>query len=107
MEEIPTAVPLARACSGRISGTYTLRLIVSILFNQVFEKRKEKKRKSYQGTQLAEAPKMNMYVKKNATLALEVALFNLAEYPRSSVKLSKAAMSIIEMASPKDPHIMG
>jgi hypothetical protein len=46
-------------------------------------------------------------VKKKATLALEVALFSLAENPRSSVKDNRTAMSIMEMARPKDPHIIG
>jgi hypothetical protein len=47
------------------------------------------------------------YVKKKATLALAVALLSFSEYPRAGVKLSKTAISIIEMARPKDPHIMG
>ena len=47
------------------------------------------------------------YVKKKATLALEVAVFSCFEYPRSVVKLNSTAMSIIEIARPKDPHIIG
>jgi hypothetical protein len=47
------------------------------------------------------------YVKKKATLALEVALFSLAENPRAGVKLKRTAMSIMEMARPRDPHIIG
>jgi hypothetical protein len=46
-------------------------------------------------------------VKKKATLALEVALLSFSEYPRSRVKLRRTAMSIMEIARPKDPHIIG
>jgi hypothetical protein len=75
-ELTPIAVPRVRACSGRISGTYT------------------------QGTQFILAPKMNMYVKKNATDPEANAL------PRDVSLLCerRAETSIIEILRPAEPQ---
>ena len=45
-------------------------------------------------------------VKKNATLAEDVAFARVSEYP-GRWKLSSIAMSIMEMARPAEPHIIG
>ena len=81
-DEIPIAVPFARACNGNISGTYT------------------------HGIQLAVAPNINMYEKKKVTLADAVLCCNPLEYC-GCWKLSRTAMSIMEIAKPREPHIMG
>lgn len=79
-EEIPTAVPFALTCNGRISGTYT------------------------QGMQLAVAPNISIYVKKKVTLAEDV---DFARSPPLLWKLSRIDINIMERPRPNDPHIMG
>lgn len=74
LAEMPIALPLARARRGRISGTYT------------------------QGTQLALAPKISMYRKKNAIDALEVPF---------CLMLKSTAINNMQTERPADPNIMG
>lgn len=68
LAEMPMAVPLALAWSGRISGTYLRRGCQHSCIESEFPEED-----TYtQGMQLAVDPKINMYVKKNATLASAV-----------------------------------
>lgn len=87
--------PFARTCRGKISGPYT------------------------HGIQLTEAPKISMNRKKKATDAVAVGFstdvpmqFNVLRPSRLCWKAiplneSRIEIIIIEMNSPKDPHIIG
>jgi hypothetical protein len=54
--------------------------------------------------QLAVAPNISMYVKKKVTLAEDV---DFARSPPLLWKLRRIEIIIIEIPSPKDPHIIG
>lgn len=81
---MPTAVPFARTCSGKISGTYT------------------------HGMQLAVEPKISMYTKKKATEAVAVFTPVSCEYSLGlNLKLSRTEINIMLIARPRLPHIIG
>lgn len=101
------AVPFARACRGRISASLVSTADLRWRCSRCLQMGSYLPGTYTHGIQLAVAPKKSIYVKKKATLASEV--FSAKGVPSHCArwKLSRMAIIIIDMASPRDPHIIG